>query len=46
MFSRGHADPADAQWGQNWGMNGYFYIARGQNECNVESRGEFALPEL
>lgn len=24
-------------WGTSWGMQGYFYIARGTNECGIES---------
>ena len=24
-------------WGQNWGINGYFHIRRGTNECKIES---------
>lgn len=24
-------------WGTGWGINGYFYIRRGTNECNIES---------
>jgi len=23
-------------WGPNWGMNGYFWIRRGTNECSIE----------
>lgn len=24
-------------WHQDWGMNGYFWIIRGQDECSIES---------
>jgi hypothetical protein len=24
-------------WGTNWGINGFFYIKRGSNECNIEA---------
>lgn len=26
-------------WGPNWGINGYFKIRRGGNECGIESNG-------
>jgi C1A family cysteine protease len=28
-------------WGTNWGDNGFFKILRGENECAVESMGDF-----
>jgi cathepsin B len=26
-------------WNTNWGMNGYFWILKGKNECGIESQG-------
>ena len=31
-------------WGQEWGMNGYFNILRGSNECDCESQLYSARP--
>ena len=29
-------------WGENWGENGFFRIVRGENDCNIETMGDFA----
>ncbi|MNE93070.1 Papain family cysteine protease [compost metagenome] len=31
-------------WGPNWGMNGYFWIRRGTNECSIEASIYSARP--
>eukprot|EP01134_Creolimax_fragrantissima_P003918 CFRG3918T1 len=31
-------------WGPNWGLNGFFWIARGSNECNLESNAWAGMP--
>jgi len=37
---------AQNSWGSDWGEKGFFKIARGINECAVESRGIFwAIPD-
>merc|ERR1712054_252617 len=37
---------AQNSWGADWGEKGFFKIARGVNECSVESRGVFwAIPD-
>ena len=33
-------------WGTDWGRNGYFWIFRGHNECNVESNVVTCLPDF
>ena len=33
-------------WGDDWGLDGYFYIKRGTDECHIESMGSFADPVL
>jgi hypothetical protein len=33
-------------WGKTWGKNGYFYIKRGSNLCNVEYDACAVLPNL
>ena len=32
-------------WNDNWGMNGYFLIKRGTNECGIERSGIAGLPQ-
>lgn len=32
-------------WGINWGDNGYFYIARGKNECKIEENVMAGVPD-
>jgi C1A family cysteine protease len=29
-------------WGEKWGENGYFRILRGENDCNIETMGDYA----
>lgn len=33
-------------WGTNWGMDGFFYIRRGTNECGIESGVTAGIPAL
>ncbi|KEG08551.1 cysteine peptidase C (CPC) [Trypanosoma grayi] len=33
-------------WNDGWGMNGYFLIARGKNECDVERSGSAGTPSI
>lgn len=33
-------------WGTSWGMNGFFKIRRGKNECGIENRITGGLPKL
>lgn len=33
-------------WGTSWGMNGLFWIARGTNECGIESNVIAGLPKV
>ncbi|RNF00699.1 cysteine peptidase C (CPC) [Trypanosoma rangeli] len=33
-------------WNDEWGMNGYFLILRGQNECGIEERGSAGTPKV
>ena len=33
-------------WGKSWGRAGYFYIARGTNECGVEANTYSCIPDL
>jgi len=33
-------------WGQDWGINGFFWILRGSNECDCESQIYSAKPKL
>jgi len=32
------------QWGQNWGLEGYFYLARDSNACGMKS--DVAFPTV
>jgi len=32
-------------WGPKWGMNGYFMIRRGNNECNIETIAVQSFPK-
>ena len=31
-------------WNTTWGMDGYFFIARGNNECGIEEGGVAGIP--
>lgn len=33
-------------WNYDWGLNGYFKILRGKNECGIESSAFGGLPRL
>ncbi|RNF00842.1 cysteine peptidase C (CPC) [Trypanosoma conorhini] len=33
-------------WNSEWGMNGYFLIARGLNECDIEAQGSAGTPKV
>lgn len=33
-------------WGPNWGRNGYFYIARGKNTCQIEDNIVTGVPDF
>lgn len=33
-------------WGQNWGDKGFFKILRGENECAIESMGDYLTIEV
>jgi len=33
-------------WGESWGMNGYFYIKRGNNECQLEENCIGIVPDF
>lgn len=33
-------------WGTRWGMQGYFWITRGENECGIEDNVYAGLPSL
>jgi len=33
-------------WGTKWGRNGYFYMLRGVNECDVENNGVALIPDF
>jgi len=32
-------------WNPDWGMNGYFLIKRGNNECGIETSGSAGVPK-
>jgi len=32
-------------WNPDWGMNGYFLIKRGNNECGIEQAGSAGIPK-
>ena len=31
-------------WGEEWGLGGFFHIARGRNECGIETLGVAGVP--
>lgn len=33
-------------WGKDWGRNGYFYISRGNNMCEIEANVVAGLPDF
>lgn len=33
-------------WGTGWGMNGYFYMVKGKNSCNIENYGVSGAPDF
>uniref|UniRef100_A0A915MG44 Peptidase C1A papain C-terminal domain-containing protein n=1 Tax=Meloidogyne javanica TaxID=6303 RepID=A0A915MG44_MELJA len=34
-------------WGPRWGKGGFFYIRRGKDECNIETRGiSYGVPKI
>ncbi|ORC88041.1 cysteine peptidase C (CPC) [Trypanosoma theileri] len=33
-------------WNEEWGMNGYFLISRGSNECDIEGNGSGGTPSV
>lgn len=33
-------------WGEDWGMKGYFYMSRGDNNCNLEENVITGLPDF
>jgi cathepsin B len=33
-------------WGADWGLNGFFLIKRGVDECGIESNGVAGLPDV
>lgn len=33
-------------WGDNWGRNGYFYMIRGKNNCQIEENVISGLPDF
>uniref|UniRef100_A0A915NIW0 Peptidase C1A papain C-terminal domain-containing protein n=1 Tax=Meloidogyne floridensis TaxID=298350 RepID=A0A915NIW0_9BILA len=34
-------------WGPKWGKGGFFYIRRGKDECNIETRGvSYGVPKI
>jgi hypothetical protein len=33
-------------WGENWGRNGYFYMVRGKNNCQIEDNIISGIPDF
>lgn len=33
-------------WGESWGKNGYFYIVRGKNLCDIENNVVVGIPDF